>query len=173
MYKRYSILFIAIVSLAGCQKQREQSANKEQAKKRDAYTVYNEQETKQHKLYGASQTIQHQKEIDAESVDIDTINVDYVWSIDVPIPLQAVEKKNYYQAQPNVYSIGYTVALERTDLIDFYKKQMELFGWHCWWQINGFETLMLFEKPHKHCAVSIRPSSSRKKQDIIVLQKTV
>ncbi len=173
MYKRYSILFIAIVSLAGCQKQREQGANKEQVKKRDAYTVYNEQETKQHKLYGASQTIQHQKEIDAESVDIDTINVDYVWSIDVPIPLQAVEKKNYYQAQPNVYSIGYTVALERTDLIDFYKKQMELFGWHCWWQINGLEALMLFEKPHKHCAVSIRPSSSRKKQDIIVLQKTV
>ncbi len=172
MYKQYSIVLIALACLAGCKKQSKQTINGHHAQKRDAYTVYNEQETKQQQLYGASKTIQCQKEIDAESVDIDAMNVDYVWSVDVPIPLQAVEKKNYYQAQPNLYSIGYTVALERTDLVDFYRKQMELFGWHCWWETDGLESLLLFEKPHKQCAISIRQSSSRKKQDIIVLQKT-
>lgn len=169
MFKRCSL--IAIVFLAGCQKQPSDKSNKQ--KQHDAYIVYHEQEAKRQDLYSTSQTVQYQKEIDADSVDIDMINVDYVWTVDVPIPLKAVEKKNYYQARTKSYSVGYSVALEHDDLVAFYKKQMELYGWHCWWQTEGLESLLLFEKPHKHCAVSIRPSNSRNKQDIIVLQKTV
>jgi hypothetical protein len=174
MYRHYSVFLLVIMLCAGCQKQQLKQSYARNAKKTNAQVAYNEQEATQRKLYGTSQAAQYPKEIDVESADINTINVDYVWSIDMPIPLQAVEKKNnYYQALPNVYFTGYTVALERDDLVDFYKKQMELFGWHCWWHIDGLEALMLFEKPHKHCAISIRPSSSRKKQDIIILQKTV
>lgn len=170
MAKSYVLLLGIVVVLAGCRKQ-EQSKNYKQYG--DSQILYDEQKAKQQKLYHMSQTVHHQKEIDADVLDIGMINVDYVWTIDLPIPLQATEKKNYYHAEPTTYSVGYTVALDHEDLIDFYKKQMELLGWHCWWEADGIESLLMFEKHHKQCAISIRPSASRKKQDIIVLQKTV
>lgn len=112
------------------------------------------------------------KEIDVDNGELVLVNTDSVWAADIPVPLQAIEKKNYYEATPASYCVGYVAPLDRDILVDFYKEQMELFGWQCWWQTDGLESLLLFEKPYKQCVVSIRPSA-KNKQEIIVLQKTV
>ncbi len=39
----------------------------------------------------------------------------------------------------------------------WYIEHMEQLGWHCRWSIEGFERTYLFEKPTKHCVISIRP----------------
>lgn len=171
MYIRYGLMLVMLVALGGCQKQGQ--SKKLSKQKSDAQMMYHQQEESQNSLFNASKTMQHNKEIDAESVEQAIVDVDYVWTVDVPIPLQAVEKKNYYEASPNLYSVGYATSLEHDALVAFYKQQMELYGWHNWWETDGLESLLLFEKAHKHCAVSIRPGSSKKKQDIIILQKTV
>lgn len=169
MISRVSLLLI-IGCLAGCGGKK--TSHQTELDQSHATIYYQEQETKRKQLEGAGTTVRHQKEIDVENIEIDQINFDYVWTIDIPIPIDAVEKRNYCQAKPDVYAAGYTAPENQDELVAFYKQQMELLGWHCWWDTQGLEALLMFEKPHKHCAVSIRPSSSRKKTDIIVMQKT-
>jgi hypothetical protein len=170
MVLRISLLSI-IICLAGCAgKKADYRAETDQSA---AEMFYREQETKKKRQECAGTTVRHQKEIDVEHVEIDRIDYDYVWTIDIPIPLDAIEKRNYCQAMPDVYVVGYTTSEAQEDLIDFYKQQMELLGWYCWWDTEGLEALLMFEKAHKHCAVSLRPSSSKRKTDIIIMQKTV
>ena len=165
------LLMLVVVCLAGCGgKKAPHQAELDQS---HAKIYYQEQETKKKQLESAGTTVRHRKEIDLENIELDHINFDYVWTVDIPVPLDAVEKRNYCQAKPDVYAIGYTAAEDQDELVTFYKQQMELLGWHCWWDTQGLEALLMFEKPHKHCAVSIRQSSSRKKTDIVVMQKTV
>ena len=119
------------------------------------------------------QTMPLEKEIDIQDIELEQINVDYVWTMDVPVPLQAVPKKGYYEATPQVFTIGYTASEQRQELCDFYEQQMELLGWQSFWQTDsGLEAMLLFKKPHKQCAISIRPGN-RKKHDIIIMQQTV
>ncbi len=167
MFVPFLSLVLLLSFLSGCGKQVDKNVDKSHAE-----IVYRGQEAKIGRL-SESHTIQHQKEIDVEAVELDQINFDYVWTVDIPIPVDATEKRNYYEATPEVYAVGYTTGEKRNELVAFYKQQMELLGWHCWWDTQGLEALMMFEKPHKQCAVSIRPGSSRRKSDIIVMQKTI
>ncbi len=160
-------LVLLLSLLSGCGKQVDNNIDQSHAE-----IVYHGQEVKIDRL-SESHTIQHQKEIDVDAVELDQINFDYVWTVDIPIPVDATEKRNYYEATPEVYAVGYITGEKRDELVAFYKQQMELLGWHCWWDTQGLEALLMFEKPHKQCAVSIRPSSTRRKSDIIVMQKTV
>lgn len=161
-------VLLLVCFLPGCGNKRVAKS----VKSSHAEIAYQGQEVKIDQLEQAH-TIQYQKEIDVDAAELDQVNFDYVWTVDVPIPVDASEKRNYYQAAADAYAVGYTTALKQDDLVAFYKQQMELLGWHCWWDTSGLEALMLFEKPHKQCAVSIRPGSSRRKNDIILMQKTI
>lgn len=163
------MLFFVLACLAGCGGKKTNSVQSCS----QAALYYEEQELKQKHLDGSGITVRHQKEIDVDAVSIERINYDYIWTIDIPVPIDAVEKRNYCCATSDVYTIGYTAPEKLEELIPFYKQQMELLGWQCGWETEGLEALLMFEKPHKHCAVSIRPSNSRKKTDIIIMQKTV
>ena len=170
MIARISLL-LGIGFLAGCGgKKTSQQTELDQS---HATIYYQEQEAQKRQLEGAGTTVRHQKEIDVENIELEQINFDYVWTVDIPIPIDAVEKRNYCQAKPDVYAVGYTTHENQDDLVVFYKQQMELLGWQCWWDTQGLEALLMFEKPHKQSAVSIRAGASRKKTDIIVMQKTV
>lgn len=169
MMLRISLLLV-VAFLAGCVGKK--TSHQGELDQSHATIYYQEQETKQKQLESAGTTVQHRKEIDLDTIELDHINFDYVWTVDIPVPIDAVEKRNYCEAKPDVYAVGYTAHEDQVELVAFYKQQMELLGWHCWWDTQGLEALLMFEKPHKHCAVSIRPSSSRKKTDIIVMQKT-
>lgn len=167
---RMSLVMI-VGCLAGCGGKK--TSHQEELSGSHATILYQEQEAKRKYLDGAGTTVRHQKEIDVENIELEYINYDYVWTVDIPVPIDAVEKRNYCQAKPDMYAIGYTVHEDQDELVTFYRQQMEILGWHCWWDTEGLEALLMFEKPHKQCAVSIRPSSSRKKTDIVVMQKTV
>jgi hypothetical protein len=164
-------LLLMIGCLAGCGNKKQ--LHETELDQSHATIYYQEQEVKKRHIDNAAITVRHQKEIDVDAIELDQINFDYVWTVDIPVPIDAIEKRDYCQAKPDVYAVGYTASENQDDLIAFYKQQMELLGWHCWWDTQGLEALLMFEKPHKHCAVSIRPGSSRKKTDIIVMQKIV
>lgn len=165
------LLLLVIACIAGCGGKK--TSYQTELNQSHANLCYREQEAHKKQLERAGTTVRHRKEIDLDNIELDYINFDYVWTVDIPVPIDAVEKRNYCQAKPDVYAVGYTAHEDLEALTAFYKQQMELLGWHCWWDTQGLEALLMFEKPHKHCAVSIRPSASRKKTDIIVMQKTV
>lgn len=173
----FGLLFIMLVMLNGCGRNVDNHIKKDMdglyQKSSDAQALYRQQEKKQHDILNASKTTHYSKEIDVDAVDQIVADSDYVWTVDVPVPLQASEKKNCYEASPTHYSIGYVTSLDHDALVAFYKQQMELFGWRQWWEIDGLEALLLFEKPNKHCAISIRSGDTRRKQDIIISQKIV
>lgn len=177
MYLHYGLLLIMLTVLGGCVHNSDKYVSKKMKKSSqqwsDAQELYSQQEMDQNNLLSTGRTIQHSKEIDVDSVEQIVADSDYVWTVDIPVPLQAAEKKHCYETSPTHYSIGYVTSLDHDALVAFYKQQMELFGWHQWWEMDGLEALLLFEKPHKQCAVSIRSGDARKKQDIIISQKTV
>lgn len=175
MYVRYGLVLMMLTILSGCVHNSDKYLSKTRSLKNrsDAQVLYSQQELNQHDMLSTSKTVQYSKEIDVESIEQIMVDSDYVWTVDVPVPLQATEKKNCYETGPTHYSVGYVTSLDHEDLIAFYKQQMELFGWRQWWELDGIEALLLFEKPHKQCAISIRSGDSRRKQDIIISQKTV
>lgn len=177
MYLRYGLMLMMLAMLGGCNHNSDKYISKNMKKSSkhtsDAKALYRQQEENQREILSTSKTVHYSKEIDVDSIEQIMIDSDYVWTADIPVPLQAVEKKNCYETGPTHYSVGYVASLDHDALVAFYKQQMELFGWHQWWEINGREALLLFEKSHKQCAISIRSGDSRRKQDIIISQKTV
>jgi hypothetical protein len=115
--------------------------------------------------------LRSQKEIDAQDLSvIELVPVDHVWTVDVPVPLQAKSKRNHYYASADHYEAGYVVAYAEDELQHFCLEQMEMHGWQCNWQMQGVETLFLFTKKSKQCAISIRPHG-KNKQELVVLQQ--
>lgn len=177
MYLHCGLVLMMLTILSGCVHNSDKHMSKDMLgssqKGSDAQELYHQQEMNQRTILSTGKTIQHSKEIDVDAVEQIMVDSDYVWTVDIPVPLQAAEKKHCYETSPTHYSIGYVTSLDHDALVAFYKQQMELFGWHQWWEMNGFEALLLFEKPHKQCAISIRSGDARRKQDIIISQKTV
>lgn len=176
MHKQVKILCLMVVVLSGCQKQMAPKRINQQSKEVDttidASAVHKRQSAKVKKL---AQDVQKKpiipaKEIDAISLKVEEIAAHYVWDIDVPVPLNAKEKNGSCRATPHNYQVSYAVQKEKDGLMAFYQEQMELHGWHCWWQTEGNEALLLFKKPQKHCAISIRPVS-RKRSEIVIMQQ--
>lgn len=60
-------------------------------------------------------------------------------------------------------TLNYSLAScqEQQAVIDFYLQEMECNGWQRISVMQGIESLLLFEKPHKICAISIRPLSNK------------
>jgi hypothetical protein len=113
------------------------------------------------------------KEIDAEELSvIELVPVDHIWTTDVPVPLQAKNKKNHYRASADQYEAAYIVAQTESELTQFCLEQMEMHGWQCCWQMHGVESLLFFTKSTKQCAVSIRPYG-KYKQELVILQQIV
>lgn len=174
---RCGLVFMMLIILSGCghnaDKHVSKSMKKSDQNRSDAHALYFQQEVSQRDILSTGKTVQHNKEIDVDAIEQIMVDSDYVWTVDIPVPLQAAEKKNCYETSPTHYSVGYVTSLDHDALVSFYKQQMELFGWHQWWEIDGFEALLLFEKPNKQCAISIRSGDARRKHDIIISQKTV
>jgi hypothetical protein len=80
---------------------------------------------------------------------------------DIPIPMQAIPlfSATDQDKQLDTFQelcLGYHSELESDEIIKFYNAEMERLGW----QQKGIfvqpEALLIFEKPHKICAISIR-----------------
>jgi len=91
---------------------------------------------------------------------------------DIPIPLNSVPIKRYFQelSAQNKIILGYKTRVpenngnDRRDIIKdslhsivtFYNQEMERLGWKNVAFFDGFEKLMIFQKPSKFCTVSLR-----------------
>ena len=159
--------------LSGCQKQQQTPTPQEQTIVH-IQTTYDKQAQLHKQFDGTTSYIRNQqKEVltEVEANDISSIACDQLWTCDIPVPLDATKKRGNSQADDNTHISRYIVYQPIEEIVLFYKQQMELFGWQCWWQTQTGESLLLFQKPYKECAVSIRPSKGRHKHDIIIMQK--
>lgn len=87
---------------------------------------------------------------------------------DVPIPLNSVPLKKYFQefSSQNKIILGYKTSLSKNNqdtvknnlygIVRFYNQEMERLGWKNIAFFDGFEKLMIFKKPSKFCTVSLR-----------------
>jgi len=86
---------------------------------------------------------------------------------DIALPLDGKPIKKFLGPQTFVYSIKKDVK----ELRSFYEQEMERFGWNLIALDNHHETLLIFDKPHRICTVSIRGIGSWKQVYITVVQK--
>ena len=76
--------------------------------------------------------------------------------IDIPVPIAAKIESAMVDAQGNkmlTYSSGFSYE----ELGDYYKGEMERFGWRKQYSFEGNELLFSFEKPNRTSIVSIYP----------------
>lgn len=76
---------------------------------------------------------------------------------DIPMPMQAVIQSDEINDNNNGISLYYVIPCHELSLIQFYQREMELFGWqHLIENFSKKEALLVFEKPNKICVISIR-----------------
>jgi len=78
--------------------------------------------------------------------------------IDVPIPLGAHLTQTTDDGEGNSF-ISYRTTMSTTELEQFYLQQMEQMGWQQAIVFRGPEQLIIFERPDRKSAVSLRPHS--------------
>jgi hypothetical protein len=70
------------------------------------------------------------------------------------------------EGSPTLVTLLVDASLDQ--VIAFYKREMEWFGWECRAQVaNENEALLSFEKPHKFCTISLRRLANQKTKVVI------
>ncbi len=90
---------------------------------------------------------------------------------DIPIslamqPLPEFFSKNAINNSSKDIVVGYSAFLSYENAVNFYRQEMECFGWECEKQFITYEALFLFKKPGKTCIISIRPYAYDKHKDL-------
>lgn len=77
---------------------------------------------------------------------------------DIPLPLGVTPLPELYADRSEQgIMLGYNTAQPISEVATFYEQEMEREGWRQSVKCQGGEQLICFEKPHRFCAVSIRP----------------
>lgn len=69
-------------------------------------------------------------------------------------------------------SFHYTSKLNYEKIVQFYREEMDRFGWHVCSEFDGVEKLFVFDKPLKQTAISLRPGNGGTDVFIFVTQKS-
>jgi hypothetical protein len=77
---------------------------------------------------------------------------------DIPIPLLVESQSASCSKNGAGMCLVYKTSMSDLDLISFYKKEMERFGWVQNLLFEGSEVLMVFRKPSRFCSLSLRPT---------------
>ena len=65
--------------------------------------------------------------------------------------------------------LKYTVIMPSKEcLLSFYEKEMEVLGWQQMASASGSESLLLFEKPQRWVALSVKKGDTHEKQELII-----
>lgn len=86
---------------------------------------------------------------------------------DIAVPLEGKPIKKLLGHQTFVYSIKKDIDQLRA----FYEQEMERLGWNLIGSDNHHETLLIFDKPHRICSISIRGTRDVRQVYITILQK--
>ena len=92
--------------------------------------------------------------------------------IDISIPIEA-EPIFLYQEEKsldeNPCMLSYVVSLSVSELVAFYRHEMDWHGWCEKGGCEGGEYLLVFSKPSKWCVISLRPEKNQKTLLVISL----
>jgi hypothetical protein len=86
--------------------------------------------------------------------------------IDVPVPLGVVLDP----VLASDVSVGYHWNVTAGDAAAYYHLEMAQFGWRLVDQFTGPEELLVFEKPYRSVAISIRPGQQAAVQVLILVK---
>ena len=172
MLKRISITaLLALLFLSSCKKRvvQDRSLIKDsnrQAEKKDIFSPVSESEAKQFVDLDVRESCDCcvQQINLADGQDLGTIiQLHEAKLSDVPIPLNAEPLKECFSISDSNKKIilGYICDGHSTHMVKFYNDQMERLGWESVASFNGCETLMIFKKPFRTCAISIRMYSHK------------
>ncbi|MEX0940033.1 MAG: hypothetical protein WDZ41_01605 [Candidatus Babeliales bacterium] len=78
---------------------------------------------------------------------------------DIPILIDAMPEK--IEEKDSGVFISYKATLSLQDIVHFYEDEMERLGWQLFASFEQFEQLLIFEKPSKIAAISIRPDKNK------------
>ena len=81
---------------------------------------------------------------------------------DIPVPVCAISSFQEQDYNPKNFVLIYNVDSSSDELVKFYEKQMERFGWKSLSNSHQQESNLLFEKPSKICLISIRSNKKFK-----------
>ncbi len=103
-----------------------------------------------------------------DKVIIDSVQTLQTKQVDVPVPLGA-------NIQPNLVSgvsLGYTWVVPIADAVGYYQVEMVQLGWKLENHFIGpLDELMIFEKPYRSAAVSIKSDLKDKAVTVLILIK--
>ena len=91
--------------------------------------------------------------------------------IDIPIPLYNNRLPIFSQNDQCVdIMLGYQTLFSQEELIDFYEREMERFGWSRTKLFQGtIKTIICYETPYRMCIISLRSSSKPDGTDLYIL----
>ena len=80
---------------------------------------------------------------------------------DIPVPVAAQPHQHQWmgidEKSQNSVRLEYTVLLSVHDVVNFYSREMERFGWQCLQKFEYNQVLMLFSKADKICSIGLYP----------------
>lgn len=88
---------------------------------------------------------------------------------DIPQPLGFASTTR--QSAPDGDYLLYTGTQPRTKVLDFYLRTMESNGWELQNFSNAFEGLLVCDKPHKMCTISIRSEKDNTYVHVFIKQR--
>lgn len=90
--------------------------------------------------------------------------------IDVPLPLDVQPIGDFFEIGEESFgqALGYKTAMPAEQLVDFYAREMERYGWQCFSELHGAEHFASFVKPDRYCSVSVRPHRTKKGCDLVI-----
>lgn len=92
---------------------------------------------------------------------------------DIPLLIDAQPHQYFDQNNKSTVYITYHSHVNADDAMTFYLQEMECHGWQQLAVFDHQENLLIFEKPTKKCAISIRPVENNKKQIAVVIMISI
>lgn len=104
------------------------------------------------------------------SYQINQVDQEYIQAklSDVSLPL-SIELVFASQPTPGLSEqmvLGYKTIQKVDQIVDFFMTEMEMFGWHVLKSFKNNESLFIFKKPQKMCAISVRLWTDKKGNEI-------
>lgn len=87
--------------------------------------------------------------------------------VDAPVPMGA----HLESALVSDTSVGYHWNVSAAEAVEYYQVEMAQFGWRLVSQFTGPEELLLFEKPYRSMAISVRPQRKSTMVSVLILMK--
>ena len=93
--------------------------------------------------------------------------------IDIPIPIHA-DSLGFHEQQltdgnSDSLVLAYRVHLKQPDIRSFFEIEMERLGWNMIANVQDVESLLVFAKPSKVCAVSLRNNHPKDTNSLVVI----